>query len=167
MAQGSPLNAPTGTNNLLALVLEKASQGRGDIAYCDTGEPAAVTETATNPVLQINFPVNGVGNQPPVSQGAFGLIISSVGTQTFVGPITIEAVDSTATNAGNAEVVETIPEFPLAAGGCILKTFAASLAAGADSANGPLANVIGLRASITLSGTTPTCSIKFAAAGTP
>src|ERR1700677_846033 len=110
-------------NNLLALVLEKASQGRGDVAYCDTGEPTKTTQTVTTAtVLQINFALNGVGNQPPVSQGAYGLIGTALSTATVVASIVLEAVDTTATTGGHTEWIDSVT--PLAGDSfCKLGTF--------------------------------------------
>ena len=166
MAQGNPLNAPTGTNNLLALVLQKASQGRGDVAYCDTGEPTKTTITVTtSSVIQINFPLNGAGNQPPVSQGAWGMIGTALSTATAGVSIVIEAVDTTATTGGHTEWLSTVAP---ANGDSFARTleFVSSLAAGADKVTG-LTNVIGLRATITMTTTGGGMAFQFAASGTP
>lgn len=166
MAQGSPLNAPAGTNNLLALVLEKASQGRGDVAYCDTGEPAKTTVVVTTAsVVQVNFPLNGVGNQPPVSQGAWGLIGTALSTATAGVSVVIEAVDTTATTGGHTEWLSTLAP---ATGDsfCKVLEFTSSIAAGADKVTG-LTNVIGLRATITMTTTGGGLAVQFAASGTP
>ena len=106
MAQGSPLNAPAAFNNLLALTLKQAVFGREDVSYVDTGEPVVTTATVTTAVvIQVNFPLNGVGNQPSVSCGAMGLILSALSTATVVGSILVEAVDTTATTGGHVEVI--------------------------------------------------------------
>ena len=167
MAQGNPLNAPLGTNNLLALCLEKASQGRGDVAYCDTGEPAKTTTTTTTAaVFQINFALNGAGNQPPVSQGAWAMLGTVLSTATAIASIVIEAVDTTATTGGHAEFIDSIGVPPVGDSFCKVATFASSLAAGADKIAG-LTNVVGLRATVTLTTTGGGLGIQFVAAGTP
>ena len=167
MAQGSPLGPAIVANNLLALVLEKASEGRGDVAYADTGEPAkATTTTTTAAVFQANFSLNGVGNQPPVSQGAYGLLITALSTATVIASIVIEAVDTTATTGGHVECVDVIPAPAAGDSMSILRTFAASLAAGADAIAG-LTNVVGLRLTIALTTTGGGVNVQFAAAGTP
>jgi hypothetical protein len=167
MAQGNPLNPPLGTNNLLALVLEVANAGRGDVNYVDTGEPTVTTVTVTTAtVVQINFPLNGVGNQPPVSRGTMGLILSALSTATVVGSVLIEAVDTTATTGGHVEVVGGFSIPPVGVNSCEVKPFASSLAAGIDAASG-LTNVIGLRATITVTTTGGGLNVKFCAAGTP
>jgi hypothetical protein len=162
-----PLNPSAASNNLLAMVLKTAMKGRGDVGYVDTGEPTATTLTGTANVVQVNFPVNGVGQQPAVQSGAWGIIVAAVGTQTTVGAIVVEAVDTTVTNSGHAEVVDAIPALPATLGGCFVRPIAPSIGAGSDSSNGPLTNVIGLRLSIPLSGTSPTCTVQVVGVGNP
>jgi len=160
MAQGSPLGpAIRGQQSARPGAQDRRARSRRRWLTATPAKSRRGTAlTTTNPVVQANFSLNGLGNQPPVSQGAYGIIFGSLGTQAIVGPIYIEAVDSTATNAGNSEVVDTIPALPVTEGCCIVRPFAASLAAGVDSANGPLANVVGLRAVITMAGTTTTAT---------
>jgi hypothetical protein len=167
MAQGSPLNAPLGTNNLLALVLQQAQTGRGDVPYVDTGEPTVTTvATTASTVVQINFPVNGAGNQPTVSRGAMGLILSALSTATVVGSVIVEAVDTTASTGGHVEVIGGFSLGPAGVNTCEVKGFASSLAAGTDAASG-LTNVIGLRLTIAVTTTGGGVNVKFCAAGTP
>lgn len=163
---GTPLNAPSGTNNLLALALRMATFGREDVGYVSTPEPVVTTVTTASS-LQATFPLNGVGNQPPVSCGAVAVLISAVGTQSFVGAITIEAVDTTATTGGDVEVVGSIPALPVGVGGCFVFPFASSLAAGADH-TGALTNVVALRAVVaSATGTTPTFGLQLVGVGQP
>jgi hypothetical protein len=173
----APLNAPLGTNNLLALCLSKLADYKN---YCDTGEPAVSTSAngtnyivATGNVTAVcTFPLNGVGVQPTVSRGAYAIQFEGFsGTSIQIGPIVIEACDSTASNAGNVEVIDTIGTFPALTPGTIVREFETSLAAGSDVAIGTtatlkLANVVTLRAVCTVAGTINGI-IKFVAAGTP
>ena len=167
MAQGSPLNAPLGSNNLLALVLQVANAGRGDVNYVDTGEPTVSTvATTAATVVQINFPVNGAGNQPAVARGTMGLILSALSTATVVGTILVEAVDTTATTGGHAEVIGGFAIPPAGVNLCEVRGFNSSLAAGIDAASG-LTNVVGLRLTLTVTTTGGGVNVKFCAAGTP
>jgi len=157
------LNAPLGTNNLLALALAQIP----DVTYTDTGEPVVGTASnasnyvvATGNVTAVcTFPVNGAGTQPTISRGAYALSFGTLtGTSIQLGPIVIEACDSTATNAGNVEVVDVIGTWPALTQGCLARRWASSLAAGADEVIGTtatlkLANVITLRAVCTVAGT--------------
>jgi len=171
------LNAPTGVNNLLGLCLSKVADYKN---YCDTGEPVVGTAaTQSNYIVATGnataictFPLNGVGVQPTVSRGAYAIQFEGFsGTSIQIGPIVIEACDSTATNAGNLEVVDVIGTFPALVPGTICREFESSLAAGTDVAIGTtatlkLANVVSLRAVCTVAGTISGI-IKFVAAGTP
>jgi hypothetical protein len=172
----APLNPPLGTNNLLALALEQIP----DTSYTDTGEPAVSTAAnganyivATGNVTAVcTFPVNGVAVQPTVARGAYALQFTGLtGTSMALGPVVIQACDSTATNAGNVENVDSFPAFPAAQGATIVRRWASSLAAGSDIVTGTtatlkLANVVTLRAVCTIAGTI-NAVIKFVAVGTP
>jgi len=158
----APLSPPPGVNNLLALALSKIGNYKN---YVDSGEPAVTTVTATATILA-SFPVNGVGQQPVVSRGAYAIAVESVTGTTFqVGPITIEAMDSTVTTAAHIEVVDVIPQFPAITGGVICRDFESSLTIGADNKNG-LTNVVALQASVPATGTI-NAQVKFVAVGTP
>ena len=166
MAQQGPLNPVTGSNNLLALVARKAAYGRGDVGYADTGEPTKTTVTVTTAtVVQVNFPTNGVGNQPNVSCGAWGIIMTALSTATVVGSLTVDAVDTTATSGGHVENLATI-SLPSGDSGIRLQDFSSSLAAGADAISG-LTNVIGIRFTITLTTTGGGLAVQACAVGTP
>lgn len=171
------LNQPLGTNNLLALCLQKVGNIKN---YVDSGEPVVGTASnasnyvvATGNVTAVcTFPVNLAGQQPTVSQGAYALEFSNfTGTSIQIGPIVIEACDSTATNAGNVEVVDVIGTFPALTPGVIVRDWQSSLAAGSDvaiatTATLKLANVITMRAVCTVAGTINGV-IRFVAAGNP
>ena len=150
-----PLNPSPGASNLLGAVLKRYPPVAGTV---DTGEPTGTALTATGNVT-ITFPLNGVGVQPRVSHGYFGLLVYAVNAATTVGPITITATDGT-----NTEVVDVIPAFPVGEGGCIIRPYTPSAFAGTDAITG---NIISLTAAVTLAGTTTAASIKFVAVGSP
>ena len=172
----APLNQPLGTNNLLALALEQIP----DVSYTDSGEPVVSTLATNNNYIVATgnatalctFPVNGAGTQPTVTRGAYALEFTGLtGTSIQLGPIVIEACDSTATNAGNLEVVDVIGTWPAIVPGTIARRWASSLAAGSDivtstTATLKLANVVTLRAVCTVAGTINGV-IKFVAVGVP
>ena len=165
----APLNAPPGTNNLLALALEQACRGRGDVMAYDTGEPTTTTVTVTTAtVVQVNFPLTGVGVQPTVIQGALALILTPISTTTVITSCVIEAVDSTATNAGHTEQVANIVTSNQAVLGdpiIDVRTWASSLAAGTDKV-GSLTNVVGMRLTLTVQTTGGGVKVQFVATGT-
>jgi hypothetical protein len=156
------LNAPTGTNNLLALAATVAATGRGDAGYADTGEPTLANSAAGTVTKTATFPVNGAGNQPTVARGGYALLVKTVDSGTTVQAITIYASDGT---AGHDEVLDIYPANTTAARGvCMAKPFNSSLAAGADV--GTITNVVSLKAVVVLSGGNG-ATIGFAAVGTP
>lgn len=172
----APLNPVLANNNLLALCLQKVGNMKG---YTDTGEPATTGAngvnfiTATGNVTAVcTFPANPAGTQPKVAQGAYAIEFGTfTGTSIQIGPIVIEACDSTASNAGNVEVVDVIGTWPALTPGIIVREWHSSLAAGSDAAIATtatltLSNVITLRAVCTVAGTINGV-IKFCAAGTP
>lgn len=168
------LNAPLGTNNLLALALAEIP----DVTYTDTGEPVVGTAATNsnyivatgNATAICTFPVNGAGVQPTIARGAYALEFTALlGTSIQLGPVVIEACDSTATNAGNVEVVDVIGTFPALTVGTLARRWRSSLAAGSDIAVGTtatlkLANVVSLRAVCTVAGTISGV-IKFVGVG--
>jgi hypothetical protein len=165
-----PLNPPPANNSLLALVQKMAPFGREDVGYADTGETnttGGTVETATSTyTVNVPFLPNGLGNQPPVSNGVWGLIVSGVGSQVIVGAGTVYATGSTATNSSDLQMVgefEAVPTAQAGASVCRVKPFVISAAASGEPAAGPT-SVLALVLAINITGT-GSCKVNFVAAG--
>lgn len=170
MANNAPLNPPPASTNLLALVAKNAPFGRGDVGYADTGEANAtggtvVTATSTY-VVNVPFTANGLGNQPPVSNGSWGLLISGQGSQVIIGSGAIYATNSTITNSTDLQLVGGVVAVPAAQAGAsslLIRPFAASIAAPGEPAAGPT-NVLALVLALNITGT-GSCKVNFVAVG--
>lgn len=159
----APLNPPPAAVGLVALAASLAATGRGDVSVADTGEPAYANSAAGTITKTATFPVNGAGNQPQITRGAYALVVKAVNGATTVGPIEVRVSDGT---AAHDEVVDNIPVISAAGiGAMIVRPFASSLAAG-GGAQGTITNVVSLKAiAVVAAGTGAT--IGLAAAGTP
>jgi len=145
-----PLNPSPNANNLVGALL-KVYPPVGPTV--DTGEPTAVTLTADGTVT-INFPQTAA----PITHGFFGLIITANSSAT-IGQITVGA-----TNGPTSEVVGLIAPLGNAAAFMIVRPWYCSGFAGTDA---NLPNVTSLIATIPVSGTDASVSVKFAAVGSP
>jgi hypothetical protein len=154
------LNAPLGSNNVLALAASVSALGRGEAGIVDTGEPTAVNSPPGTIVKVGTFPLNGVGIQPQVARGGWALVVKAVNAATTVGNVVIVASDGV-----NSEQVGAYQGTgPVGQGCCYAEPFNTSITAGVDK--GAITNVVTLSASVTL--TTGTgATIMFAAVGGP
>lgn len=164
----APLNPPPSSTNLLALVQKAAPFGRGDVGYADTGEANATggtVQTATvTYVVNVPFSLNGAGNQPPVSNGIWGLDVSAVGTQVTVGAGSIYATNSTATNSTDLQLVGATPAGAVGNPLIRINEFVSQLAVPGEPQIAGLTNVLALVLSLPISGT-GSCKVNFVAVG--
>ena len=155
----APLNPPPANNNLLALVLQQL----GPENYVDTvggGTYPTKTTLTTTGTVTATFPLNGAGNQPTVSNGIYGIVIGAGATAQVT--VSIQAVDSGAH-------VEEIDYFvvPAIKGGCFVRRWSSSLAAGTDVANSLATTIQTVQAVCTLSASDTGVTVQLVAAGTP
>ena len=169
----APLNPPPANNNLLALVQKMAPFGREDVGYADTIEAnttGGTVQTATTTyTVNVPFSTNGLGNQPLVTNGAWGLDVTALGTQVIIGSGAIYATNSTATNSSDLQLVGATPAVPAAQAGASLlevRPFVAQCAIPGEAqgtVNGPT-NVLALVLALNITGT-GSCKVNFVAVG--